>query len=147
MPISSEKLQDRARDTARALPGVSPGRPFTEQLDVRTVAGEVFLIVTDDPDGRTVTLETEPEYGRLPQDEHPSITAACQPSLRYPVLGGVVTPGWSALVATLPGRPITLAIDGTAALDWSAAVKLLNSAPEARARRLGNRSPGAPRPW
>lgn len=83
MPISSEKLQGGARDAALALPGVSPGRPFTEELDVRTVAGEVFLIVTDDPDGRTVTLETEPEYGRLPQDEPPSITAGLptKPSL------------------------------------------------------------------
>lgn len=49
MPISGEKLQDRARDTALALPGVSHGRPFTEQLDVYKVAGKVFLIVTDDP--------------------------------------------------------------------------------------------------
>jgi hypothetical protein len=45
MPISGEKLQDRARDTALALPGVSHGRPFTEQLDVYKVAGKVFLIV------------------------------------------------------------------------------------------------------
>jgi predicted DNA-binding protein (MmcQ/YjbR family) len=52
MPISGEKLQDRARDTALALPGVSHGRPFTEQLDVYKVAGKVFLIVTDDPDER-----------------------------------------------------------------------------------------------
>jgi hypothetical protein len=74
MPISGEKLQDRARDTALALPGVSHGRPFTEQLDVYKVAGKVFLIVTDDPDERIVTLKAEPEYGRLLQHEHPSIT-------------------------------------------------------------------------
>jgi hypothetical protein len=30
MPVSGEKLQDRARDTALALPGVSHGRPFTD---------------------------------------------------------------------------------------------------------------------
>ncbi|MGI5133463.1 hypothetical protein [Streptomyces sp. CA-106110] len=96
MPISGEKLQDGARDTALVLPGVSNGRPFTEELDVYKVA--------------------------------------YQPNLRYPALGGVVTPGWSALVATLPDRPITLAIDGPAALDWSADVKLLNSALEAWAR-------------
>ncbi|MFF1570967.1 hypothetical protein ACFVY1_48020 [Streptomyces sp. NPDC058293] len=40
MPISGEKLQDRARDTALALPGVSHGR----QLDVYKVAGKVFQI-------------------------------------------------------------------------------------------------------
>jgi len=38
------------------------------------VAGKVFLIVTDDPDERIVTLKAEPEYGRLLQHEHPSIT-------------------------------------------------------------------------
>lgn len=73
MPISGEKLQDRARDTALALPGVSHGRSCTEQLDAYKVAGKVFLIVTDDPDERIVTLKTEPEYGRLLQHEHPSI--------------------------------------------------------------------------
>jgi hypothetical protein len=45
MAFSGEKLQDTARDTARALPGVSHGRPFTETLDVYKVAGKVFLIV------------------------------------------------------------------------------------------------------
>ncbi|MEJ3742661.1 hypothetical protein WEI85_05125 [Actinomycetes bacterium KLBMP 9797] len=33
MPFSGEKLQDTARETARALAGVSQGRPFTEKLD------------------------------------------------------------------------------------------------------------------
>jgi predicted DNA-binding protein (MmcQ/YjbR family) len=84
MPISGEKLQDRACDTALALPGVSHGRPFTKQLDVYKVAGKVFLIVTDDPDERIVTLKAEPEYGRLLQHEHPSIHRAYQPNLRYP---------------------------------------------------------------
>jgi hypothetical protein len=50
MPISGEKLQDRARDTTLALPGVSHGRSCTEQLDAYKVAGKVFLIVTDDTD-------------------------------------------------------------------------------------------------
>jgi hypothetical protein len=58
MPISGEKLQDKARDTALALLGVSHGRSFTEQLDVYKVAGKVFLIVTDDPDERIITLQS-----------------------------------------------------------------------------------------
>ncbi|MET7313276.1 MULTISPECIES: MmcQ/YjbR family DNA-binding protein [unclassified Streptomyces] len=115
MPISGEKLQDRARDAALALPGASPGRLFTDQLDVCKVAGKVFLIVTDDPDERIVTLKAEPEYGRLPSTNTRRSPRPCQPSFRYPALGGVVTPGWSALVAALPDRPITLAIDGPAA--------------------------------
>jgi predicted DNA-binding protein (MmcQ/YjbR family) len=59
--------------TARALPGVSHGRPFTEHLDVYKVAGKVFLIVTDDPDELIVTLKAEPEYGQLLQSQHISI--------------------------------------------------------------------------
>ncbi len=70
MPFSGEQLQD----TARALPGVSHGRPFTEKLDVYRVVGRVFLIVTDDPDDLIVTLMAEPEYRRLLQHRHPSIT-------------------------------------------------------------------------
>jgi predicted DNA-binding protein (MmcQ/YjbR family) len=73
-PYSGEKLQDTARETALALPGVTRGRPFTENLDVYKVAGKVFLIVTDDPDELIVTLKAEPEYGRLLRGHHPSIT-------------------------------------------------------------------------
>jgi hypothetical protein len=40
MSLSGERLQDMARITARALPGVSHGRPFTEHLDVYKVAGK-----------------------------------------------------------------------------------------------------------
>ena len=75
MAFNGERLQDTARDTARALPGVSHGRPFTETLDVYKVAGKVFLIVTDDPEDLIVTLKAEPEYGRLLQHRHPSVTA------------------------------------------------------------------------
>src|SRR5262249_45094556 len=67
----------------REAPGRSPrhgtgaarGQPRApvQQLDVYKVAGKVFLIVTDDPDERIVTLKAEPEYGRL-LHEHPSIT-------------------------------------------------------------------------
>jgi predicted DNA-binding protein (MmcQ/YjbR family) len=74
MPVSGEQLQDTARETARALPGVSHGRPFTEQLDVYKVADKVFLIITDDPDNLIITVKAEPEYGRLLQGQHASIT-------------------------------------------------------------------------
>ncbi|GAB3975418.1 hypothetical protein GCM10029978_059500 [Actinoallomurus acanthiterrae] len=80
MPISGEKLQDRARDTALALPGVSHGRPFTEQLEVYKVAGKVVLIVTDGPDEHIVTRKAEPEYGRLLQHEQaplPTSSTSC----------------------------------------------------------------------
>lgn len=74
MAVSGEQLQDTARETARALPGVGHGRPFTEQLDVYKVADKVFLIITDDPDNLVVTVKAEPEYGRLLQGQHASIT-------------------------------------------------------------------------
>jgi predicted DNA-binding protein (MmcQ/YjbR family) len=74
MSLSGEKLQDTARTTALALPGVSHGRPFTEHLDVYKIAGKVFLIITDEADELIVTLKAEPEYGRLLQSQHISIT-------------------------------------------------------------------------
>ncbi|MET8783819.1 hypothetical protein [Streptomyces sp. NPDC004589] len=69
LPVSSRT----AGDTALAQPGDSHERPFTEQLDLYKAAGKVFLIVTNDPDERIVTLKAEPKYGRLLQHEHPSI--------------------------------------------------------------------------
>ncbi|OBJ83300.1 MmcQ/YjbR family DNA-binding protein [Mycobacterium sp. 1245852.3] len=74
MSLNGEKLHETARSTALALPGVSHGRPFTEQLDVYKVAGKVFLIVTDEPDDPAVTLKAEPEHGRQLQKQHNSIT-------------------------------------------------------------------------
>ena len=74
MTMSGEQLQNTARDTARALPGFTHGRPFTEQLDVYKVAGKVFLIITDAPDELILTVKAEPEYGRLLQDRHASIS-------------------------------------------------------------------------
>ncbi|MEU0303022.1 MmcQ/YjbR family DNA-binding protein [Streptomyces sp. NPDC006175] len=73
MPFGGEDLQETARTTAGALPGVTRGRPFTEHLDVYKVAGKVFLIVTEDPDELIVTVKAEPEYGRLLRGNHPSI--------------------------------------------------------------------------
>ncbi|MFM9608258.1 MmcQ/YjbR family DNA-binding protein [Streptomyces niveiscabiei] len=39
-------------------------RPFSPGLEVRKVAGNVFLIVTDDPGERIITVKAEPEHGR-----------------------------------------------------------------------------------
>jgi predicted DNA-binding protein (MmcQ/YjbR family) len=74
MSFNGTNLQNTARHTALALPAVSHGRPFTDQLDVYKVAGKVFLIVTDDPDELIVTVKAEPEHGRLLQGQYPSIT-------------------------------------------------------------------------
>jgi predicted DNA-binding protein (MmcQ/YjbR family) len=58
------RLQQAARRAADALPDSASGRPFTEKLDVYKVVGKVFLIVTDDPDERIITVKAEPEHGR-----------------------------------------------------------------------------------
>ncbi|MFE3519588.1 class I mannose-6-phosphate isomerase [Streptomyces sp. NPDC059166] len=50
---------------------------------------------------------------------------------RYPAAGTVLT-GWDAAVATLPGRPVVLALDGPAALDWEAAARGIAEALRAR---------------
>jgi predicted DNA-binding protein (MmcQ/YjbR family) len=73
MSLSGEQLQGIARETARALPRVGHGRPFTERLDVYKVADKVFLIVTDDPDDLIVTVKAEPAYGLLLQGQHASV--------------------------------------------------------------------------
>ncbi|MGW8526416.1 MULTISPECIES: MmcQ/YjbR family DNA-binding protein [Nocardiopsidaceae] len=74
MSITGEQLQQTARSAARDLPGTDQGRPFVDKLDVYKVAGKVFLIVTDDPDERIVTVKVEPDHGRSLRRRYPSIT-------------------------------------------------------------------------
>jgi predicted DNA-binding protein (MmcQ/YjbR family) len=71
---AGDRLQDTARRTALALPGVSHGRPFTPELDVYKVVGKVFLIVTDDPDEQIITVKCEPGYARAQERDYASIT-------------------------------------------------------------------------
>jgi predicted DNA-binding protein (MmcQ/YjbR family) len=72
--ITGEQLQQTARSTARDLPGTDHGRPFVDKLDVYKVAGKVFLIVTDDPGERIITVKVEPGHGRSLRRRYPSIT-------------------------------------------------------------------------
>lgn len=74
MTLSGERLQQIARGTAGALPGVSNGRPFTDALDVYKVVDKVFLIVTDDPDELIITVKAEPDRGDALRREYPTIT-------------------------------------------------------------------------
>ncbi|MFF4491452.1 MmcQ/YjbR family DNA-binding protein [Streptomyces sp. NPDC001544] len=75
MTLTGLRLQQTARRAAEALPGSGSSRPFTEKLDVHKVGGKVFLIVTDDPGERIITVKAEPERGRRLRDAYPSITA------------------------------------------------------------------------
>jgi predicted DNA-binding protein (MmcQ/YjbR family) len=112
MAFNGERLQDTARDTARALPGVSQGRPFTDTLDVYKVAGKVFLIVTDEEDNLIVTVKAEPEYGRLLQHQHPSITAGRYLNKQHWISVGAGRGITADLVADLVDDSYHLALDG-----------------------------------
>ncbi|WP_416966858.1 MmcQ/YjbR family DNA-binding protein [Streptomyces sp. 4F14] len=74
MTLTGERLQRTARRTAETLPGTVSSRPFSPGLDVHKVAGKVFLIVTDDPAERIITVKAEPEHGRRLRATHPSIS-------------------------------------------------------------------------
>lgn len=73
MTLTGERLQHTARDAADELPGTGHGRPFVDKLDVYKVAGKVFLMITDDPDERIITLKCEPDHGRFLQRKYDSI--------------------------------------------------------------------------
>lgn len=73
--LTGETLQHVARSAAAELPGVTRGRPFVDKLDVYKVARKVFLIVTDDPGERIITVKSEPEQARALQHSYTSIVA------------------------------------------------------------------------
>ncbi|WP_425826242.1 MmcQ/YjbR family DNA-binding protein [Streptomyces fractus] len=74
MTAAGDRLQETARNTALALPGVTHGRPFVEKLDVYKVAGKVFLIVTDDPNDQIVTVKCEPDHGHTLRNQYSTVT-------------------------------------------------------------------------
>lgn len=74
MTIGSRNLQDFARKTARSLPEVSSGYPFTNKLLVFKVGGKVFLIITEDPSDPVITLKIDPHHGDALNRDHISIT-------------------------------------------------------------------------
>lgn len=72
--LSQRRLQTLAREVAASLPGVSHGRPFVEKLDVYKVGEKIFMIVTDDPDERIITLKTDPDHASALRDHFPAVT-------------------------------------------------------------------------
>jgi predicted DNA-binding protein (MmcQ/YjbR family) len=71
---SQRRLQTRAREVAASLPDVSHSRPFVEKLDVYKVGDRVFMIVTDDPDERIITLKADPDHASALRDHFPTVT-------------------------------------------------------------------------
>ncbi|MET7892750.1 MmcQ/YjbR family DNA-binding protein [Streptomyces mirabilis] len=111
MTLTGLRLQQTARRTAEALPGSDSSRPFTEKLDVYKVAGKVFLIVTDDPGERIITVKAEPEHGRRLQDECPSITAGRYLDKKHWISVGADRGITAALVEDLVTDSYDLALD------------------------------------
>lgn len=72
--LSQRQLQPLARKVAASLSGVSHGRPFVEKLDVYKVGDKVFMIVTDDPDERTITLKADPHHASALRDHFRTVT-------------------------------------------------------------------------
>jgi predicted DNA-binding protein (MmcQ/YjbR family) len=72
--LSQRRLQTLAREVAASLPGVSHGRPFVEKLDVYKVGGKLFMIVTDDPDERIITLKADPDHASALRDHFQTVT-------------------------------------------------------------------------
>ncbi|MBB6038616.1 MmcQ/YjbR family DNA-binding protein [Phytomonospora endophytica] len=73
MTATGAQLQRAARDKADDLPATGSGRPFVDKLEVYKVAGKVFLIITDDPDERIVTVKCEPDRGWSLVHDHASV--------------------------------------------------------------------------
>lgn len=55
---------------------------------------------------------------------------------RYPATGGTVVAGWAAAMADVPRTPAVLALDGPAALDWTATADALADALRQRGDRV-----------
>jgi hypothetical protein len=55
-----------------------------------------------------------------------------EPNPRYEPVGGTVKTGWTSLANALPDRPIVVALDGPATLDWDIVVRCLADALDRR---------------
>lgn len=111
MTISGKRLQDVARGTARKLPGVSNGRPFTAKLDVYKVAGKVFLIVTDDPGERIITVKAVPEHARFLRQEHEGVAPGRYLDKRHWLSVGAGRDITTGTVRDLVGRSYELVLE------------------------------------
>jgi predicted DNA-binding protein (MmcQ/YjbR family) len=109
--LTGEQLQHTARNTADELPGTGHGRPFVDKLDVYKVAGKVFLMITDDPDERIITVKCEPDHGHFLQQEHESVAPGRYLNKRHWISVGA-GPGITAeLVEDLVAHSYELVLD------------------------------------
>jgi len=111
-------LQRAARAAAGELRGVTSGRPFVAKLEVYKVAGKVFLIVTDDPDERIVTVKAEPDRARALQQEHSAITPGRYLDKRHWISVGPGPQITAKLVKNLVVFSYDLVLDGVPRDQW-----------------------------
>lgn|SRR5690625_421551 len=116
MGITGRDLQRIARTTAEELPGVDHGRPFVEKLDVYKVAGKVFLIVTDDPNERIITVKIEPDHGQDLRKRYESvvpgryldkthwISLRAGPEITSDLIDDLVAHSYALVLAAMPRR-------------------------------------------
>ncbi|MFI2652068.1 MmcQ/YjbR family DNA-binding protein [Micromonospora fulviviridis] len=114
MTIDGTGLQRAALETARSLPGVEEGYPFTEGLLVFKVVGHVFLIVTEDPEEQIITVKSEPPHVDALVREHPSaqpgryldkhhwVSIGPGESITRALVGDLVRDSYSLVVEGLP---------------------------------------------
>ncbi|MBF8668362.1 MmcQ/YjbR family DNA-binding protein [Pseudomonas putida] len=72
--LSERQLQPLARRVALSMPGVSHGRPFVKKLDVFKVSDKVFMIVTDDPRERIITVKSNPQQAQVLRERFDTVT-------------------------------------------------------------------------
>jgi predicted DNA-binding protein (MmcQ/YjbR family) len=69
-----EELQERARARVDELPGASLEHPFGPDWEVFKVRGKVFMLMTDVAGEPIVILKSDPEDGKVLQEQHVDIT-------------------------------------------------------------------------
>jgi predicted DNA-binding protein (MmcQ/YjbR family) len=62
-PLDDEELQTEAERIASDLPETTRSQPFGPDYEVFKVAGKVFMMTTEVPGKRVVTLKCEPPHG------------------------------------------------------------------------------------
>jgi predicted DNA-binding protein (MmcQ/YjbR family) len=72
--MQGRKLQNRAAERTRELPGAELSHPFGEGWDVYKVRGKVFMLQTDLAGESIVTLKADPQDSRSLQEAFDDIT-------------------------------------------------------------------------
>ena len=81
--MDGRMVQEVARHTALALPGITLGQPFGPDWDVFKVQGKVFLLLTDVPGEPVAIMKCEPDLSAALRGSHDAITAGYHMNKRH----------------------------------------------------------------